>query len=307
MTNQTGTRGDHFTGRMANPQTRVEYFEIYSRHVADKFGISVSLPQEYATQCNDFYPLLYATDGNSMGTLMEAGRPGLVGFDAVPPVRPYVQVNIGYTAEQAPQARILRNRDLIPPGEGMPEFMASHVRKRSGADASESEIEAYLKQYKNSRADNFLAFVEDELHPEISRRYRVRPNDVGLFGYSSGGLFSLYALTSGSQLFSCVGASSPGIHVPDSTIFARYNKLLTMTGRGERKVHLHLTVNAHELLGPVRLYRLMGINLLRFLDMINECPLRGLRVTSEMILGESHASGVFDAYRSFLRRCYAEG
>jgi uncharacterized protein len=291
--------------KMANPQVRSDYFELRSAHVGDTFGISVSLPLKYACEGDDSYPLLYATDGNTNGPLMEAGRVRLTGFDAIRPVQQYIQVNIGYTAEQAPRHLIMRNRDLIPPGEGMPDFFPSHVRSRFGADAPESAIEAHIAQYKNSRADNFLAFIEEELHSEISRRYRVDSDQVGLFGYSSGGLFSLYALTSGTRLFSRVGASSPGIHVPDSTIFTRYEELVAAGGDPDRDIHLHVTLGSHELLGPVRLYRLMGINLIRVLDMIDENPLPGLRVTSEIITGEGHNSGVYDAYRSFIRSCFS--
>jgi uncharacterized protein len=304
VTNTADSADALLADRMTNPQLRTDYFEIYSAHVGDNFGISVSIPLKYASEGDESYPLLYATDGNTNGPLMEAGRVRLTGFDAVRPVQQYIQVNIGYTAEQAPRHLILRNRDLIPPGEGMPDFFPSHVRRRFGPDAPESAVEAHIAQYMNSRADNFLAFIEDELHREICRRYRVRGDEVGLFGYSSGGLFSLYALTSGSRLFSRVGASSPGIHVLDSTIFSRYEELVAKGNDVDRDTHLHVTLGSHELLGPVRLYRLMGINLVRVLDMIDESPLPGLRVTSEIIAGEGHNSGVYDAYRSFIRSCY---
>ena len=291
---------------MANPTSVTEYFEIDSEHVGDRFAISVSFPGSSDGKSGSTYALLYATDGNTFGSVMDATRFCFVGFDAVRPVQPYLQVNIGYPPSQASSQAVLRNRDLVPPGEGFPSFMAAHVRSRLGADTPDSTIQAFLEQYKASRADNFLAFIEDELHPVICGRYSVQESNVGLFGYSSGGLFTLYALTSGSRLFTRFGASSPGVHVEDSKIFDLYDELLKRTDRFSRSAHLHLTVNSYELLGPVRLYRALGINLLRFLDMVDEHPLPGLRVTTELILGESHYGGFVDAYRSFLRSCYSE-
>lgn len=294
----------HASGQMANPVVQTEYFEIDSDHVGDRFGISVSLPGAYDTGADGAYPLLYATDGNTFGPIMDTVRFTLGGFDAIPPVRDFVQVNIGYPPSKSASQAVLRNRDLIPPGEDMPRFMGAHVRSRLGPSTPESTVQALLDAYRSARADNFLSFIEDELHPEICLRYRVDPTDVGLFGYSSGGLFTLYALTSGSRLFSCFGASSPGVHTDGSKIFDLYKRLLQRAERPGLDLRLHLTLNSEELLGSVRLYRNLAINTLRFLDMVYVQPLPGLAVTAEVIEGQTHYSGFVDAYRSFVRACY---
>ncbi|TCK25769.1 alpha/beta hydrolase [Pseudonocardia endophytica] len=287
--------------RMATPGTRTDYFEIDSAAVGGRFAISVALPRGYGRDGTD-PPLVYATDGNLVAPLADALRGGLVDDQAATRVEPYVQVSIGYTAEDAARQLILRNRDLVPPGEEVPGFMADHARDRLGAGASESAVEDFLAAQRGARADAFLAFVEDELHPEISRRYRFRGDDVGLFGFSYGGLFTLYALTAGSRLFSRFGACSPGVVVPDSRIYGLYDTLRSRPAEAER--HLHLTVNAYEMFGPVRLYRHLAIEVLRLYDLLCERPLPGLRVTTELLAGEAHATGLADAYRSFLRTCY---
>ncbi|MDA3624103.1 alpha/beta hydrolase-fold protein [Saccharopolyspora sp. WRP15-2] len=291
---------------MAAPGTVTEYFEIESSAVGGCFGISVSLPRSYARESRD-YPLIYATDGNLIAPLADALRTGLSDRQAERYVEPYIQVSIGYTAVDAPNQLVLRNRDLVPPGEGVPDFMPAHIRQRLGAGSPESAVEDFFAQQKNGRADNFLTFIEDELHAEIAARYRFRADDVGLFGYSYGGLFTLYALTSGSELFSRFGACSPGILLPDSRIFARYDELISSSDVVERSEHLHLTLNSYEMLGPSRVYRHLSMEFLRFLDVVSERPLPGLRVTTELIPGESHGSGIADAYRSFLRNCYPGG
>ncbi|MDF6016915.1 hypothetical protein LWJ43_32665 [Streptomyces sp. JH34] len=57
----------------------------------------------------------------------------------------------------------------------------------------------------------FLNFLTDDLHPRIERDYGTAPGGHGLFGYSYGGLFSLYAWLTKSTFFESIGAGSPGI------------------------------------------------------------------------------------------------
>ncbi|WP_409187007.1 alpha/beta hydrolase [Amycolatopsis sp. VS8301801F10] len=289
---------------MPAPGAATEYFEIDSAAVGARFAVSVFLPRGY--ERDGAWPLVYATDGNIVAPLTEGLRGALTDRQQARPVEPYVQVNVGYVEEDAPNQLVLRNRDLVPPGEGVPDFMHAHIRSRLGVDsgaAPESVCDAFFAQQKNARADNFLAFLETELHPEIESRYRVRADDVGLFGYSYGGLFTLFALTAGAALFTRFGASSPGIVVPDSRIYERYESLRGLPG----ETSLHLTVNAYEMLGPSKFYRHLAIEFLRFLDVVTERPLPGLRVSCELIPGESHSTGITDAYRSFLRACYPGG
>lgn len=289
---------------MATPGIVTDYFEMDSAVVGARFGISVALPRGYPRDGRDA-PLVYATDGNMIAPLADAIRAGLTDSQTERPVEPYIQVSVGYTAVDAPNHLVLRNRDLVPPGEGVPEFMHEHIRARLGADSTAAPaVTAFFDQQANAHADHFLTFLEEELHPEIARRYRHRGADIGLFGYSYGGLFTLYALTAGSGLFSRFGACSPGVVVPQSTIYARYEKLVAASDPAPRPTHLHLTVNAHEMLGPSTFYRHLGIEFLRFLDLVTERPLPGLRVTTDLLLGEGHGSGVADAYRSYLRACY---
>lgn len=288
------------TGRLRNPESVTDYFEIDSAHIGDRFAISVSFPSSYSATDSLRYPILYATDGNLYGPIAEAVMSEFAVFDAVVPVQPFLQVSIGFTADQTPQANTLRIRNLGLPGARMPAYMEAHVRKRLGADA----IGTFVKNYEAGRADRFLAFIEEELHPEICRRYRVQVDDVGLFGYSAGGLFSLYALTSGSRLFNRYGAAAAGVFSDDCLVFGMYEQLLQRSVSTERQIHLHLSINSYELFGAARLYRVNMFNLLRFFDTLVERPLPGLHITTDILAGQSHSSGWVDGYRSFVRACY---
>lgn len=59
-----------------------------------------------------------------------------------------------------------------------------------------------------SAADAHLAFLVDELLPEVERRYRTAPFRM-LYGASNSGLFGVYSLLSRPQAFDAVLASSP--------------------------------------------------------------------------------------------------
>lgn len=48
--------------------------------------------------------------------------------------------------------------------------------------------------------------------------------DVGLFGYSYGGLFAMYAFAMASPLFTVIGASSPGILSAETQVFQHYDR-----------------------------------------------------------------------------------
>ena len=184
--------------------------------------------------------------------------------------------------------------------------MRRHVSSKAYSNAmGEAGLQAFLAHAHNGGADHFLAFIEEELHPEITRRHRIDNSSVGLYGHSQGGLFTLYALTFGSRLFNIYGAASPGIMTDDSQVFSLYRKLRAEGTDPARNIRLHMTANDIEMTGTIELYRSIGNGFLKFIDVVRNEPLPGLHLTSTIICGETHFSGVFDAYRSFLRSSYA--
>ncbi|XGU21794.1 alpha/beta hydrolase-fold protein [Rhodococcus sp. 3Y1] len=55
-------------------------------------------------------------------------------------------------------------------------------------------VDAYLEELADTHGDVFLDFLTNELHPRLySSELRVSESGHGLFGYSYGGLFALYA------------------------------------------------------------------------------------------------------------------
>jgi len=279
------------------------YFEIDSAYVGDRFGISVITPPDYESKPGRF-PAIYVTDGNTNALLAAAVSFLLLG-DHLRPMRSFVQVCIGFADVDLARRLINRNRDFIPPGEPLSPRIEQHIGSKPYARMlGPMGHRAFMEQARNGKADKFLQFLEKELHPEVTRRFRVSDGEAGLFGHSQGGLFTLYTLTSGSPLFTKFGAGSPGFFTEDSNIYSLYEKLVAKTGENGRDLQLHLIVNEHEMTGTIALYRLIGIGSFKFIDLIRTKPLPGLRLTTSVTPGENHFSGVFDAYRSFLRACY---
>ena len=277
------------------------YFEIASERVGCTFGITVTTPPGYAA--NDApYPGLYVTDGNSLGPQTAQLGLSLMG-DVQQPLVPYLHVSVGYTGGDMLRALVLRNREFIPPGEPFPPTIEGYIHTLVDMGMmTDADYADFIGFVRNGRADNFLAFFEEELHPEIERRFRGAPG-AGLFGSSYGGLFTLYAFAAGSRLFDRYGASSPGIIVDDSQVFALYEKLAAHEGE-PTATHLYMVVNDTEMTGATELYRHLGMGFLRFVDLVRKRPLPGLRLTPQIVVGENHGSGIIDAFRGFVRTCY---
>ncbi|MFF5070205.1 alpha/beta hydrolase, partial [Micromonospora olivasterospora] len=171
-----------------------DYFETRSSGGHD-YGVWVTTPPGY-DPATTRAPVVYVLDGNwavgMTAPLIVTQR------DPMQRIQPYIQVSVGYAGEKARHWERLRNRDLVPPGEPIAkEFVdAVEMALQMGAMTRE-EADAYLAELRASRADAFLSFLTAELHPRIEHDYGTAMSGHGLFGYSYGGLFSLYAWLTG--------------------------------------------------------------------------------------------------------------
>ncbi|WP_435120897.1 alpha/beta hydrolase [Amycolatopsis thermoflava] len=289
------------TGKTAMSADQVfgstEYFEMESASVGARFAIWVTTSPAYARDEQVAYPVLYVTDGNfSVG---QTAPLAVMQGDLALPIAPYLQVTVGYAGDDAQDWTRVRNRDLVPPGEPVPPAMRSSLDMAvANGLMTQAEADAYLEDLANTRADAFLSFITDELHPEISRRYRVAPEGHGLFGYSYGGLFTLYALLTGCALFTAYGAGSPGIASLESTALKLAEKPLDLTGK-----RLHLTINGPEMTGELPIYRVIGRGFTLLVESLRSSE-SGLALTTA-VLGETHVTGLQPSFLSFMRTCWS--
>lgn len=173
------------------------------------------------------WPILYYLDANAMaGTAADIMR-----VQAAWPLGTGIEwgvmVGIGYPVDDAYDG-VRRSWDLSPPpGKTYPPFVPGGPDVRTGG------------------ADDFLAFIEDDLKPEIARRVAVDPSRQALLGHSFGGLFVLHALFRRPSAFSRWISASPAIWWEGAGIVdaadafvadaaPRSGKVLTLVGEYEQ-------------------------------------------------------------------------
>ncbi len=284
------------------PATR--YFEIDSARAGARYAIWVTTPTGYDRDSSTRYPVIYQPDGNWAAPRTVADLAYLPS-DAINPIVPFIQVCVGYAGDDVRNMLAVRARDLLPPGDPMPDGLEAGLQQeveqglydRAGADL-------YLHNLRNPAGDKFLAFLTDELHPLLAQRYRFKDGDAGLFGYSYGGLFAVYVALRRSPLFRKIGAGSPGIQAQRSKIFDLYADELK-AGADHAGRFLHVTVNEREITFPSYYQPLVGIGSAAFIALASQTPLPGLAFSSHIIPEESHVSGQSAAWYSFLRTFYS--
>jgi predicted alpha/beta superfamily hydrolase len=269
-----------------------DYFEIRSSGGRD-YGVWVTTPPGY-NRATTQAPAVYVLDGNwAVGMT----APLIVTqMDPMQRIQSYIQVSVGYAGEEAQDWDRLRNRDFVPPGEPIAKELVDAVEMGVQAGArTRKEADAYLTELRDTHADAFLSFLTTELHPRIERDYGTAASGHGLFGYSYGGLFSLYTWLTGATLFESIGAGSPGVVAEDSQVFAQ----LQAMGDCQHAAKLHVTFNDRELLGDLAIYQNLAKNTATVLHRLTS---RSRTVTSE-ILHETHVTGLQASFLSYLRTC----
>lgn len=291
---------DHPTGSTPPALDQVlgatEYFELDSTSVGARFAVWVTRSPTFDEDVA--YPVLYVTDGN-FSVAQTAPLAAMQG-DVMLPIAPYLQVTVGYAGDDAQDWSRVRNRDLVPPGEPVaPDMRAALETAVEKGLMTREEADAYLAELADTHADAFLSFLTDELHPEIANRYRITPEGHGLFGYSYGGLFALYALFTGCSLFTAYGAGSPGVVAPDSTVLAAAEGSLDLTGK-----RLHLTVNEPEVTGELPIYRALARGVTVLIESLRTSG-SGLALTTQ-VLGDTHVTGLQSSFVGFMRSCWTQ-
>jgi len=274
-----------------------DYLEVSAKS-GHLYGVWVTTPPGYADG-DDPLPLIYVMDGNfavgqTAPLIVSQADPYLT-------VAPYIQVSIGYAGDEAADWARLRNRDLVPPGEPVSDAMVATLQAARDAGAMTQEhMDAYLHELRDTHADVFLGFLVDELHPQLTSLYRVSESGHGLFGYSYGGLFALYAWLSGGHPFATIGAGTPGVATTSSQIFGLVESL---ADREAGSTRLHVTLNEAEVIGAIPIYREIARNALAVVERLHGMG-RSDDVTVQM-LHDTHVTGIPASFLSYLKTCHA--
>lgn len=279
------------------------YYEIDSKIAGNRYSAWVTLPAGYDQQENQSFPVVYQIDANLYFPSTAPFHLATHG-DVMSTLKPFILVSIGYSQEESGEWDWLRIRDLVPPGETVPEIFNQVLEGNIQAGLiSQEKSSEYKKLLEKPAGDKYLDFLENELHPLLEQIYRIKQDNVGLWGFSYGGLFTSYAALKGS-IFKNIGIGSPGITGDNSLIFKLYdeaaNSEINFSGR-----HLHITLGGRELSdsSPYRWLTARGTS--ELLAKVQLQPLPGMEISSEIIALETHLTGGVPAWFSFLRACYS--
>ena len=139
----------------------------------------VRTPRDY-DKGKDPLPVLYLTDGPDHINLIGAEIDFLARQDRMPPL---IVVGIANTD---------RTRDLTP----------------SHSDAKNPD--GKVANPTSGGGDRFVDFIQNELMPEIEKRYRTAPYRI-FAGHSFGGLMAVYILVTRPDMFNAYIAASPSL------------------------------------------------------------------------------------------------
>ena len=231
----------------AEPIVVGETSTLFSKILDEERTLMISLPNGYAGSTTG-YPVLYLLDAGTRFHHTTANVAALARIGQIPEM-----VVVGITNTE-------RTRDLTPPWThpDRPEDMGGDV---------------------GGGADNFLAFLRDELIPHVEANYRTVPFRI-LVGHSLGGLFGVHALVSDPDVFHAILAISPSLWWDEGKSVEQAAALFREHPELDR--HLYLTL-ADE--GDDMLVQFKALDtLLRY-----RAP-QGLHWKAEFLPGENHGS-----------------
>jgi predicted alpha/beta superfamily hydrolase len=246
-----------------------------------EYRICVALPEGYDAS-SECYPALYLLDAwQTFGTVVESYRLHC-DLGLVPKL---VLFGISHTGKTWQDHFYYRSRDFTPT-----ELSTDEVTARHGAFfASITPV--------SGGARRFLQFMQDELFPFAEREYRLIPSDRGLFGYSYGGLFVMYALFNAPQLFQRYFIGSAASWWDDYAVFgdeARYAQ-----GHTALPARVYASTGGAEGDLQVQAWK-------RLRDILRCRNYSGLQLTTVMFDGEDHFTCSALAHVHAMRALYQE-
>ncbi|WP_423748908.1 alpha/beta hydrolase [Caldibacillus debilis] len=262
---QTGRRGGEVGIREVTiPGT--EQRVMYSRDGKREYRIFLAKPDGDPPPSG--FPVIYLLDANAVfGTMVEAvrvqaRRPEKTG------VFPAVVVGIGYPTEMpfAP-ARFYDFTLPVPAAELPPGPDGAAWPELGGAEA-------------------FLAFIEEELKPEIESELPIDSGRRTLFGHSLGGLFALHVLFTRPAAFRTYIAGSPSIHWNERPLREAERQFVSRLERETLNIDLLLAAGELEKSHPSRI----NANARELAERLSPLAGCGLHVEFKEFEGEGHVS-----------------
>jgi len=247
-------------------------FEVRSETSGEEYRLWIAEPVEGVVPFPPGpRPVLYVLDANLFfGTAVEMTRIMSQLYGELPPL---LVVGIAYDTDSPRLQAELRARDFTPTADA---GFGAMARALPGAPPP-----SLPEGRRLGRADDFLAFLADEVRPFVERRYAVSDRGSILFGSSLGGLFALHAMLERPDAFDAYIAVSPAIWWNGSRLLAREEELAER--RGDLDTTLFLAVGGEE--------ERADVPMLATFQMITNMDL-----LAERLSGRGYASLVLDRF-----------
>jgi len=143
----------------------------------------------------------------------------------------------------------------------------------------------------------FLRFLERELIPFLTERYRFAHDDIALGGHSLGSLFVLYALAQRVSPFRRYLVSSPSIWWDDRAVLKDVAVAAAEPATPRRAFFSVGTEDTPSMTGDLELLE----------KQLRERPVPGVHHTFQRFPGKDHYNALPIAYATGLRWLYSEG
>ena len=275
-------------GARANMEV-LETRRVQSQAFDYEHAVTIALPASYRAQPERRYPVLWVLDDPLMTRNAIATVDLLVSGNMIPEM---IVIGVGSPSEEGLQAVGRRIIEFSPPGEG---FAAPGLNKQAVRSV------APFPEYPH-RAPEFLAFLADELRPQLAAELRFADDHI-LHGHSLGGLFAGYALFTRPDLFDRMIIGSPAMANVDDAVF----KLEAEFAKTNTALDVDLFVGAGGEEGNEWFLNAGGIlsGTARFVEVMNLRGYEGLTIKSRLYEGENHYTVaprvISDALRHFYR------
>lgn len=244
-----------------------ERLVIHSDILKEDRTILVRMPAA-AKRSNDHYAVLYLTDGdghiNEIGSTIDF----LVNNDRMPPL-----IVVGITNTD-------RNRDLTP----------------TRADMKGPGGKVAMAFPTSGGADKFLDFIQNELIPQIEKRYSPQPYRI-FAGHSFGGLFAIHTLITRPNLFDAYIAVSPSLQWDDGRTLHQAQQFFA----NQKELHKTLFFS---LASEGNTPNPMGANFEALQTTLSNDLPKGFVVKSDRYRDEDHGSTVLRAHYAGLRTIF---
>lgn len=204
-------------------QNNQAQFQIKSKNTGHDYLIQIYKPPVAPPQHG--YPVLYILDGNA--TFPSAAN---------------IAQSIGAGSTK------LGLDPLMIVAVGYPQQKTFDVQKRAYdyTPKPSSDFQAQGK-YKYGGADQFIAFLNNELKPKIAQQFPINSQQQSIYGHSFGGLLVLYHFFQKPDAFQRYFAASPSLWFDQGMLF---QQLKHWQSQKSNHPLLITTVGTHEQGGP---------------------------------------------------------